>query len=60
MTYHDDPPWDTEEIECEQCGNEAEVPEGNTLCGNCADDKAFSQIEAPEGGWPRGSDMDRI
>lgn len=50
---------------CEGCGDEFEyecywVPQ---YCPQCAEEKAMaalSQVEPPEGGWPRGSDMDRL
>lgn len=55
-----DEPWETEIIECEECGTDAEVPEGVEVCETCAEAAGFAALEAPEGGWTRGSDMDRI
>lgn len=52
------------ETTCETCDREFEwddslgpVPD---QCSSCREARAMSQIEAPEGGWRRGSDMDRI
>jgi hypothetical protein len=49
---------------CDDCGNEFEGRyDSMQYCGNCAEMRAMrslSDIEPPEGGWPRGSDMDRI
>lgn len=52
------------ELECEGCGrlftwDKSLGPEPD-LCNSCREGKAMSSIEPPEGGWPRGSDMDRI
>lgn len=54
----------TVEIECESCEtvfgydeSRGPVPD---LCDSCREARAFAGIEAPEGGWPRGSDMDRL
>lgn len=50
--------------ECNNCGKEFDGEfENMKLCGPCSDERAMammSDIEPPEGGWPRGSDMDRI
>lgn len=49
---------------CEDCESEFEsVHEKQKFCNHCADDKAMealAQVEAPEGGWPRNSMMDRL
>lgn len=48
---------------CSGCNTEFESIMKCKLCSNCADEKAMkqlSQIEPPEGGWPKGSDMDMI
>lgn len=53
-------------MECPTCG---EVHELKTVfesgvecpdCRNSRDEEALHHIKAPEGGWPRGSDMDRL
>lgn len=54
--------------ECVNCGEEFEYdksrnPHEPQLCIPCEDEiegKALANIEPPEGGWPRNSDMDRI
>lgn len=46
---------------CEEC--DGPCPAEYDRCGDCSErmaDVALSRIEPPEGGWPRGSDMDRI
>lgn len=50
--------------ECRNCGRA--IAPGHPqvgMCDQCQDEaeaRAFANIEAPEGGWERGSDMDRI
>lgn len=52
------------ELTCEHCDREFEWEQRRgpdpDLCSSCREGKAMSAIETPEGGWPRGSDMDRI
>jgi len=49
---------------CDNCGDEFEGRyEKMKLCPRCSEERAMaalSQVEPPEGGWPRGSDMDRL
>lgn len=45
---------------CEACDTEREIPADSDVCESCAEARAFAQIEAPEGGYRRGSDMDRL
>lgn len=52
------------ETECDHCETSFDwddslgpVPD---LCDSCREARAFSELEAPEGGWARGSDMDRL
>lgn len=49
---------------CDSCGTTFEGPyDKMKYCNSCADDKAMenlAQVEPPEGGWPKNSDMDRL
>lgn len=55
---------------CDNCKrkwdwNPPRLPEGKAfdppdLCPSCAEAKALSNLEAPEGGWRRNSDLDRL
>lgn len=45
--------------DCPECGADVNVYFGGAECTEC-DWATSHKIEAPEGGWPRGSDMDRI
>lgn len=62
-------PW----TDCENCEKEFEYSTGKRtpfteenpprLCPSCVDDEAFESIgrgDAPKGGWPRNSDIDRL
>lgn len=49
---------------CDNCGSTFDGQfEKMKLCRDCSEEKAMaalSKVEPPEGGWPRGSDMDRL
>lgn len=51
-------PSDPNTCETEWCN--AIPPEGAKRCGECEFARAMASAEPPEGGWPRGSDMDRL
>lgn len=50
---------DVPEPECPECGGRIEGDVCGTYCLDCDYDDRQAP-ERPEGGWPRGSDMDRI
>ncbi len=55
----------SEKITCKECGKEFEsdAPWEVGFCPTCIDEEvmaSLSQGGRPEGGWPRGSDMDRL
>lgn len=50
----------TTEIDESNIEQPIEEVEDNILCNSCAEGKAFSEVEPPEEGWSKGSDMDRI
>lgn len=49
---------------CSECDEETETPNpAHNMCKSCSEDQAMqnlAQVEPPEGGWSRGSDMDRL
>lgn len=55
----------TKKTTCAECDKtfEHDAPYPLKYCSPCADEMAMaalSQAEPPEGGWARGSDMDRL
>lgn len=43
---------------CKGCG--ADAPVYVDYCDECELGRALGSMKPPEGGWPRGSDMDRL
>lgn len=48
---------------CKNCSKEFETDRGREYCAGCIDDirmEQLGEVEEPEGGWPRNSDIDRL
>jgi len=52
------------DAQCIECGSQFKrTVKGQRLCIHCqneAEAKGMEKTEPPEGGWPKGSDMDRL